>query len=50
MLFTRKLKNEEGVIHVIAEKVYDASAWLADLTPTRRRRMSALIERGRFFH
>jgi len=50
MLCTGKLENKDGVIHVIAEKVRDVSDWLADLTPTRQRRMSEVIERGRFFH
>ena len=49
MLCTGRLENKEGVIHIIAEQVRDVSDWLRDLTPTRQRRMSEVIERGRFF-
>src|SRR5690606_15069759 len=45
MLCTGRLENKDGVIHVIADKVQDISPWLSDLTPTRQRRMSEVIER-----
>jgi DNA polymerase III alpha subunit len=49
MLCTGRLENREGVIHVIAEEVRDVSDWLSALTPSRQRRLSEVIERGRFF-
>jgi len=49
MLCKGRLENKEGVVHVIADEVYDVSDWLSNLTPARQQHMAEVIERGRFF-
>ena len=45
-----KVEKVDGVIHVIADKVFELNGWLASLTSRPGDAPEAFVDKGRFFH
>lgn len=50
MACTGTVEKVDGVIHLIASRVFELNDWLAGLTVRPQETPAAFLEKGRFFH